>query len=243
MNQSERKMIKRNLLTSSLCLVLLLMMLLSSTLAWFTDTTGNVNTMVAGKISIEQKEYSDAGHTVEFENNKYVMMPNVSVTKEVVVTNTGDQAAYVRTLVAFEDKVYVDENGGSKSVVDLLTVSGLITIDKDVQFTVTNGTETTLYTVGYYIHDAALAVDGTINPLDGITLNPAADNKWHEAVGATYEVIVLSQATQVAGMEGLTAAQALNTAFKPIDSASCALWFAKVVNGTASGSTITVNNP
>lgn len=94
MVQLRIKTMKRQLILSTLCLVLLLVMMLSTTLAWFTDSKTNVNTMVAGKIAIEQNEYSDTNHTVKFENNKYVMMPSQSIIKEVVVTNTGNQPAY-----------------------------------------------------------------------------------------------------------------------------------------------------
>ena len=219
---------KRQLFTSVLCVVLLLVMLMATTLAWFTDREYNVNTMVAGKISIEQKEYSDAGHTVEFENNKFVMMPSQTVVKEVIVTNTGNQDCYVRTLFAFEDSNTVD-------VLKLITVDSGIVIDgitnsnPKVQFTVTKDGKTTVFTVGYYVHATALEKNAQINPLSGITLSAAAENAWHEAVGEYYELFVLSQATQTAGM-GTDAAVALDTAFKPISAADCAVWFAMVLN-------------
>ena len=221
---------KRQLFTSVLCVVLLLVMLMATTLAWFTDREYNVNTMVAGKISIEQKEYSDAAHTVEFVNNEFVMMPSQTVVKEVVVTNTGNQPCYVRTLFAFEDSNTVD-------VLKLITVDSGIVIDgitnsnPKVQFTVTKGDKTTIFTVGYYVHATALEKNAKINPLSNITLSAAAENAWHEAVGDYYEVFVLSQATQTAGL-GTDAAVALDTAFKPISAADCAVWFAAVLNGT-----------
>ena len=227
MNQSERKMIKRNLLTSSLCLVLLLMMLLSSTLAWFTDSKGNVNVMTAGKIGIDQVE--------TFEQNTYIM-PNVPITKNVVVKNTGNQEAYVRTLFAFEDNA--DGMVLSKLILTKpdsvqIVIPGVTDTNAKVQFTVTKDGVTTLYTVGYYIHDDALAVNGeksSINPLQSITLDGSATNAWHEAVGTTYEVIVLSQATQVVGMESFNgAAGALNAAFDEITGTSCAMWFDAVI--------------
>ena len=229
---------KRQLFTSILCVVLLLVMLMATTLAWFTDQTYNVNTMVAGKISIEQKEYSDADHRVEFENNKFVMMPSQTVVKEVVVTNTGNQDCYVRTLFAFEDSNTAD-------VLKLITVDSGIVIDgitntnPKVQFTVTKDGKTTLFTVGYYVHATALAKNEKINPLSGITLKAEAKNAWHEAVGNHYEVFVLSQATQTAGLSTVPM-DALDTAFNPISAAECAKWFAGVLGGTADGNAITI---
>lgn len=240
---------KRQLFTSILCVVLLVIMLMATTLAWFTDQTYNVNTMVAGKISIEQKEYSDAEHRVEFENNKFVMMPSQTVVKEVVVTNTGNQDCYVRTLFAFEDSNTAD-------VLKLITVDSGIVIDgitntnPKVQFTVTKDGKATLFTVGYYVHATALAENEKINPLSGITLNAAAENAWHEAVGEYYELFVLSQATQTAGLDNLgengteSPSAALDTAFKPISAAECATWFNVVLQTTEyQGSTIAAYTP
>lgn len=232
---------KRQLIISTLCLVLLMVMMLSTTLAWFTDNKSNVNTMVAGKISIEQKEYSDAAHTIEFENNKFVMMPSQTVIKEVVVTNTGNQPAYVRTLLAFEDSA-------DGEVLEMLTTAGAtITFPSDasgnkIRFSVTKDGKTTIFTVGYTVCDTALPENSQFYPLDSITLNANAKNEWHEAVGDTYELFVLSQATQTAGMSTVPM-DALNTAFAPITSENCAKWFAQVLGGTVSGTVITLTNP
>ena len=231
---------KRQLFTSILCVVLLLVMLMATTLAWFTDREYNVNTMVAGKISIEQKEYSDAAHTVEFVNNEFVMMPSQTVVKEVVVTNTGNQPCYVRTLFAFEDSADV-------KVLEMLSTTGAtITFptdasDNKIQFTVTKDGKTTLFTVGCYVHPGKLSHENgedEITVLKSITLSAAAENAWHEAVGDYYELFVLSQATQTAGLDNLgengteSPSAALDKAFKPISAADCATWFAAVLNGT-----------
>ena len=224
---------KRQLFTSILCVVLLVIMLMATTLAWFTDQTYNVNTMVAGKISIEQKEYSDADHRVEFENNKFVMMPSQTVVKEVVVTNTGNQDCYVRTLFAFEDSA-------DGAVLDMLTTTGAtITFPTDasgnkIRFTVTKDGKTTIFTVGYAIYDGALHEDDEFYPLDSITLKAEAKNAWHEAVGSHYEVFVLSQATQTAGLSTVPM-EALNAAFNPISSDKCATWFGNMLTEMSYG--------
>lgn len=55
---------KKKLIASITCLSLLLVMLLSSTIAWFTDSAQSTNTMIVGNVKIEQLErYRD-------ENNK-----------------------------------------------------------------------------------------------------------------------------------------------------------------------------
>ena len=245
---------KRQLIISTLCLVLLMVMMLSTTLAWFTDNKSNVNTMVAGKISIEQKEYSDAAHTTEFENNKFVMMPSQTVIKEVVVTNIGNQPAYVRTLFAFEDKAYTDEDGNKQTVLDMLTTEskGSIVIpsgaDK-VQFTVAKDGKETVFTVGYYVHPDALSHEDDkddVVVLNAVKLKAEATNAWQTAVGEKYELLVLSQATQTSGLDNLgengteSPAAALDKAFAPITDESCAKWFALVLGGEATGNAITI---
>lgn len=221
---------KKQLISSVACLLLLVIMLLGSTIAWFSDTSGSVNTMVAGKISIEQKEYSDTEHKIEFVNNEFVMMPSQTITKEVVVTNTGNQDCYVRTLFAFEDSV-------ATQVVELLELKG-----KDGTIVIPGVTDTaakiqfthggTLYTVGYCVNTAAMAKDATFVPLVSVKLSGDAKNAWTDAVGDQYELLVLSQATQVAGLDNLgSSAAALDKAFGPIDAAHCETWFTSLLKG------------
>ena len=234
MNEQNNQSSKKQFVTSVLCLLLFFVMMLSTTLAWFTDSKTNVNTMVAGKIAIEQNEYSDTNHTVKFENNKYVMMPSQSIIKEVVVTNTGNQPAYVR------------------KVLEMLSTAGK-TIEfptNKVQFTVTKGGKKTLYTVGYYVHPEKLSHEDDkddITVLKSIKLADAADNSWQIAVGDDYELLVLSQATQTSGLDNLgengteSPAAALDTAFAPITSENCAKWFAQVLGGEANGNPIVIS--
>lgn len=241
---------KRQLIISTLCLVLLMVMMLSTTLAWFTDNKANVNTMVAGKIGIKQTEVDKDGNP--FVGSSFTMMPSVEIVKKVTVENTGNQPAYVRTLFAFEDKVYTDENGVEQTVVGMLTKNTptgvnivIPTGTEKAQFTVTKDGEQTLYTVGYYVHTEKLLHEDDkddIAVLESITLKSEADNNWHLAVGTDYDLFILSQATQVAGL-GDNAATALNTAFAPITSENCAKWFAQVLGGTVSGTVITLTNP
>lgn len=248
---------KRKLFSSVLCLVLLLVMLLGTTLAWFTDNASNTNTMVSGKISIEQTEIGSDGES--FKNNHFVMMPDQEIVKKVSVTNTGNQDCYVRTLFAFEDKEYTDENGESKTVLEMIqanTPTGVEIVPTNVKFTVKNGDNETTFTVGYYVYPVELSfkVDqNTITVLESITLKADATMAWSEAVGTYYEMMILSQASQVTGL-GDDAAAALNTAFGAIDENNCAKWFATVLNGsdlytpnaweaTAEGSVITIAQP
>lgn len=225
------KNMKKQLACSVLCLALLLIMMLSTTVAWFTDDVANVNTMVVGKISIEQKEYNDKLHTTEFENDKYVMMPSQTVIKEVVVSNNGNQPAYVRTVFAFEDK---SVPGTDKTLVDYLILGDQnVTFPVDAQgnkirFTIGEVT----YVVASYVHTSELAATGdasTYTCLKDITLDNLAPNGWQEAAGTHYEILVLSQAVQTAGMTN-GAAKALDDVFGVIDATNANTWFTAVLN-------------
>lgn len=216
---------KKQLFASVACFALLVVMFLGSTIAWFTDTQSNVNTMVAGKIEIQQTEVFDT---------TTVLLPAVQVTKDVTVKNTGNQACYIRTLFAFEDSedgymLQMLQTAGAPIIIPGVT-AGYEEQEK-VRFTVTHNGEETLFTVGYYVHDSALDVGGEIHPLTSVAVSESAQNAWTEAVGTRYELIVLSQASQIAGL-GDDPATALNTAFHPITGEHCVTWFGYVLAHT-----------
>ena len=230
---------RKKLITSVVCLALLMIMFLGSSIAWFTDTAYHSNTMVAGKISIKQEE--------DFTQDT-IIMPNVPITKKVVVTNNGNLPCFVRTLFAFEDSNTVDvlklinlDDSGLDVYGGSIVIDGITNTNPKIQFTVTRGTEVTTYTVGYYLHNSELEIGGTINPLSSITLDKAAENIWHETVGDKYEVFVLSQASQVAGLSN-DAATALKEAFGEINGVECAKWFAYVLRQSNVNATVTVNS-
>ena len=219
---------KKKLIASITCLCMLLVMLLSSTLAWFTDQQFTESTMTVGKISIKQ--------TVSDDESLAFINPGVLIDYDVAVENTGNQSAYLRTIFAFEDGTYTDKQGESRNVLEQITLSnGNIIIPgvgtnsgNKIQFAATKGGKTTLYTVGYYIHAGELkseAGSDTVAILDFFKLKDTADQKWGDAVNGKYDILVLSQACQVAGMDGFSAAGALDRSFGTITSVKCASWF------------------
>lgn len=215
---------KKQLFTSIACFVLLVVMFLGSTIAWFTDTAENVNTMVAGKISIEQTEVFD---------DTTVLLPSMKVDKTVTVENTGNQPCYVRTLFAFEDS----EDGEVLKMIMPACAAGVqieIPAGEDkVQFRVKKDDKITTFTVGYYVYPNPLTHEDGDNDqytsLQSITLSAEAGNEWMDDIGDKYEIFVLSQAVQTTGL-GDVPADALNQAFAPVDSEHCALWFAYVLD-------------
>ena len=225
---------KKKLIASITCLSMLLIMLLSSTMAWFTDQKGAQSTMTVGKISIEQ--------TVSDAENLAFINPGVLIDYEVAVKNTGNQPAYLRTIFAFEDGTYTDKQGVSRNVLEQITLSnGYIIIPgvapnsgNKIQFTAEKDGKTTVYTVGYYLHAGKLGIDATndtVTILDFFKLKGEADDAWREAVRGEYDILVLSQACQVEGL-GDDAEIALNTSFGTINSVKCASWFGTMLGNT-----------
>ncbi len=215
------KNMKKQLACSVLCLALLLIMMLGTTVAWFSDSASNVNTMVVGKISITQ--------TVQ--DAQVVVMPTVVIDRTVTVTNDGNQPAYARTLFAFEDNAIA---GDSKSMLDYMNLGDAnITFPVDaqgekIQFSV-NGTT---YTVGYYLH-GELVAGATYTCLNTVKLDETAPSAWQEAsVDGQYSILVLSQAVQTAGLTG-GAASALNTVFGEVNATNVGKWFTEVLNAQA----------
>ena len=146
------------------------------------------------------------------------------IDKFVFVENTGSYDAYVRTVFAFEagnltaeefDKMFhVNSNSGnwdcafSKDEMIFATIDG----------------------VNYYIGVATYKRNGGVVTPGEITrpsllqfyLDPEATNETVESFGDTYDILVITQATQVEGFEdidgdGMTADDALDRAFGVIN--------------------------
>lgn len=211
---------KKKLIASVTCLCMLLVMLLSSTLAWFTDQQFTESTMTVGKVSIEQ--------TVSDDESLAFINPGVLIDYAVAVKNTGNQSAYLRTIFAFEDHSTV--NVLEQLVLtpqNSIVIPGVTetTLPK-MQFTMEKNGQKTLYTVGYFAPTDAIDPDAIVSPMTGFKLDPLFDNNaWSDAVGEKYDILVLSQACQVAGMDGYSAAGALDLSFGTITSVKCASWF------------------
>ena len=241
---------KKKLTASLLCLSLLLIMLLGSTLAWFTDESGSVNTMTVGNVKIaqHQKERGGAavttnrplfpvtneakGNVTTYTGAFNLLDPAYNALDNIVtIENTGVLSAYVRTVFAFEmlETTVMDNEGNP-------TTQWVDPIGTKVHINV-NGTLTypgvefehdgVRYVVGVYAYEAMLLPGQTTNPsLLQFYLDKTVNNEFYDQVGAQYDILVLSQAVQTQGFE--SAQQALNTAFGEVNSANATTWFANV---------------
>lgn len=223
---------KKKLIASVTCLCLLLVMLMSSTLAWFTDQTNvQKSTMTVGEINIEQYVTKD---------NKNIM-PSDPYQHTVTVENIGTEPAFVRTLFAFEDGAYTDLKGKTQNIlaqIDLnegnqIVIPGVTTEGEKIQFVIVKNGEITLYTVGYYVDPYVMEVGDKVTPMTSFTLNEETDKNWYAAVEGEYDILVLSQACQVVGLDQLGAAGALIRTFGEINGKNAAEWFGGIQLPTA----------
>ena len=152
--------------------------------------------------------------------------------KIVIVENTGDSAAYYRTLIAIEcpEGMTVGEAGAGAEI--MLNVNLNTRFEwKDVGYITVGGTR---YHLTYANYIPKLAPKEISRPsLLQAVLTHHATNEDMVLLGDTLDILVLSQAVQTEGFD--TADQALDRAFGDVTVANAEAWFAGVtMSATAS---------
>ena len=218
-----------------LAVALLCIMAVGTTLTYFTDTTEvDTNTMAVGNVKIEQVEDFDAGAKLLPYNGDPTKTGFTeelnAVTKAVTVKNIGSEAAYIRTLFAFEG---VKDQETNKYVNPV--EKGIIHVEYNTDKIADTETKVGAWAhvgsikvgeVDYFVYSftysAALAAGtDSVTPfsLKAIALDCNQGNEFYNNVGTDgkYNILVLSQAVQTAGFTGATAvADAFAAAF-PLD--------------------------
>lgn len=218
---------KKKILSMCLVVALLAIAIVGGTLAYFTDDDSDLNVMTTGNVSITQNEEFDAENaklipSVEDANGNPT---NNVIEKVVTVTNDGSEDAYIRTFILCEanqdaetgyvstDFVWFDTNTEDYSGYALSDEEGnLIYVD----------VEGVPYEVWMFVYDTKLDAGATsAASLEKVWLDAATtqeDMKLVMGEDGKYNVIVFSQAVQVAGFE--TADAAFEAAYVPYDEIS-----------------------
>lgn len=246
---------KKKILALAIAAIMVVTALASVSLAYLMDTDYDENVMVVGNVKIEQNEQQRAeDESLESFVNDKKLLPATSapawtdtitvageeykafgpefnpVDKIVTVKNTGSEAAYVRTLIAFEnnvnglgDLIHINTNSDAENTGDWhyeyvgdITISG-----KAYQLAV--------FTY-YYILEAGVETQPSLLQ---VFLDRTADNEDMAAAELIdgYDILVLSQAVQSAGWQTVdgsvvkTAEFALDTAFGDVTAANADTWF------------------
>ena len=223
---------------------------IGATLAYLTDSDEDVNVMTLGNVYIDQIEQErvddDAAQDqlTDFEQNQ-PMLPAVYpgseipmapadewvvpgdeawsvvednsnvIDKFVTVQNTGESDAYIRTIFAFEEDSSLIHRVVNS---DNITEGATWIWEENVGTIVLDGTTYSLYVATYT--EAVKPGVTTIPSLKQVYMDKSATNEYCEKLGATYDILVYSQAVQADGFDSVIsgADAALNEAFGDIDS-------------------------
>ncbi len=248
---------KKKILALAIAAIMVVTALASVSLAYLMDSDYDKNVMTVGNVYIEQIEQQRKEDGTGFETfvNDKKLLPATTdpkwttneaemitvgevtyktfgpefnpVDKIVTVKNTGSEAAYVRTLMAFENN-----DGAISDLIHINWNDDVWTLDVLSSGIKINGKP---YDLLVFTYNEVLEKDVETAPsLLQIFLDKTADNDDMAALADGYEILVLSQAVQAAGWQTVdssvvkTADFALDTAFGAItaeNAATIAQWF------------------
>ena len=252
---------KKKLFTVALALIIAITAISGASLAYLKDYDSQKNVMVAGNVKIVQNERDREGK--DFQNGQKLLpavYTNLSMDLEITdadgakinvwgesinneldkfvsVTNTGSEAAYIRTIIAFETcEIY---EAGTTNVIGWMHDMYLGVNTKNVNFLYLDEDEEqpmiitvgdTRYALAVCTYAEPVAAGATTaSSLRQIFLSPDAGNEFYDLIKnsqgvSEYDILCLSQAVQAQGFND--AEQALNAAFGAVSAETVQSWFA-----------------
>ena len=194
---------KKKILAITLCVAMLAIMLVSGTLAYFTDTNAKTNTFTVGNVDIDLTEPKwDETGTKDAED----VYPGEPLAKDPTVTNNGANPCFVRISVTGWDALI--KAGLSANNITYRTDY----VDAKL------GENWVLHTDGYFYYTEVLAVGATTDALfDQIVIPTDVVN---DATDAEYNLEVKAYAVQAQG------AKAKWSDVEDMEVADIAAWFA-----------------
>lgn len=177
----------------SLCLVaaLAVVAIAGTSLAYFTDKDAKTNTFTLGNVDIELNEENWAAPTAA--------VPDVKYDKDPVVTNIGENDAWIRVDVTLSDAAAFTAAAAKHQITDLATI---FAGHDETKWTlagepVYNNKNDTL-TYSYY-YNTVLAVDESTEPLfTSVTIPAEFDNEDMKEIRADFTIDVTAHAIQTA---------------------------------------------
>ena len=186
----------------SLCLVaaLAVVAIAGTSLAYFTDKDAKTNTFTLGNVDIELNEEN-------WEEPIIAAVPDMEYAKDPVVTNIGENDAWIRVYVTLSDAAAFTASAARHQITDLATIfaghdetkwtlAGEPVYDKEAD---------TLTYSNYYItvlkaSEVADEDGESTEPLfTSVTIPAVFDNDDMEAIGADFTIDVTAHAIQTAG--------------------------------------------
>lgn len=184
----------------SLCLVaaLAVVAIAGTSLAYFTDKDAKTNTFTLGNVDIELNEENWAAPTAA--------VPDVEYAKDPVVTNIGENDAWIRVDVTLSDAAAFTAAAAKHQITDLATI---FAGHDETKWTLAGepvyNNENDTLTYSYY-YNTVLAVDKSTEPLfTSVTIPAVFDNDDMKEIGADFTIDVTAHAIQTAESYGTVA--------------------------------------
>lgn len=177
----------------SLCLVaaLAVVAIAGTSLAYFTDKDAKTNTFTLGNVDIELNEENWAAPTAA--------VPDVEYAKDPVVTNIGENDAWIRVDVTLSDAAAFTAAAARHQITDLATIFAGHDEEKwTLAGTPVYDDEANTLTYSYY-YNTVLAVDKSTEALfTSVTIPAEFDNEDMKEIRADFTIDVTAHAIQTA---------------------------------------------
>ena len=217
---------KKSILMAAITVMLVAVLVVGGTLAYFTDTKSATNTFTVGdvKIKLDESNVNDPDGDRVTSNEYTGMLPGIQYKKDPVVTNTGNNDAYVRAVVTIENGMnwlgfYYDDastfpqvEAFEKLICNTLGTGWEIVGFKNVMSTQDHPTSDTVVTLEY---KGVLKAGGVTSAMFENIMLPAkmtaSDITTRVAQNGVLHIDVVAQAIQADGFTSW------NDAFKAFD--------------------------
>lgn len=177
----------------SLCLVaaLAVVAIAGASLAYFTDKDAKTNTFTLGNVDIELNE--------EKWEEPIAAVPDVEYAKDPVVTNIGENDAWIRVDVTLSDAAAFTAAAARHQITDLATIfAGHDETKWTLAGTPVYDDEANTLTYSYY-YNTVLAVDKSTEALfTSVTIPAVFDNDDMKEIRADFTIDVTAHAIQTA---------------------------------------------
>ncbi|MBE6690074.1 MAG: hypothetical protein E7590_02165 [Ruminococcaceae bacterium] len=211
---------KKKVFIIALAVCLAVLSIAGSSIAYFTDTEQYTNVFTAGNVDISLTANGDTVNEATLSMTDDSVYPGQTIEKNVVITNTGSENAYVGAVITLthadgkDINTIINKAGDTDSIPVAITalLTGLPTTGYDVRVS-DNG-----LTI-YVIKNDAIAKNETANVFEDVEIPTTWDNA-EMAVFHNLKLSVVAYATQEAGFsDAVTALQAAFDAFDTLPNA------------------------
>lgn len=216
---------KKKIFIAALAICLVVVSIAGSSLAYFTDEKQYTNTFTAGNVEIKLTVNGTEVNESTFNTNNTEIYPGLTLKRDVTITNTGSEDAYVGAIITLTDTdgnlgSVIAETGGTDNIPVAITtfLTGIDASVYDMEVvSLTNGSVTIGYEV-YLVKKAAVSKDGTAVVFKDIVI-PTEWNNTEVAAFKDMTLDVKAYAVQTKGMDkngvaGDNALEALAAAFE-----------------------------